>query len=117
MDCLRIHEGTNIPVVFDTHHHECYQLRHPKEILPSMDILIPQILQTWKYSNIRPKFHVSEQGEGKIGHHSIYIENIPSYLLEIPQRYETNIDIMIEAKGKEKAVLQCMYGKESKEKI
>lgn len=56
--------------------------------------------------NIKPKFHVSEQGQGKCGHHSDYIENIPEYLLEIPQKYNTNIDIMIEAKMKEMAIFK-----------
>ena len=35
---------------------------------------------------IKPKFHVSEQGSGRCGHHSDYIENIPQYLLEIPKK-------------------------------
>ena len=50
--------------------------------------------------------HISEQGEGRIGHHSDYIEEIPDYILEIPSKYSTNIDVMIEAKRKEKAILK-----------
>ena len=56
--------------------------------------------------NIKPKFHVSEQGSGRIGHHSDYIEIIPKYLLEIPDKYNTEIDIMIEAKQKEKSIFK-----------
>ena len=48
----------------------------------------------------KTKFHVSEQGTGKIGHHSDYIEILPEYLLEIPEKYGVEIDIMIEAKMK-----------------
>ena len=55
---------------------------------------------------IKPKFHVSEQGEGRCGHHSDYIEVIPDYLLEIPEKYGVNIDIMIEAKKKELAIFK-----------
>ena len=32
------------------------------------------------------------------------MENLPEYLLEIPIKYNTDIDIMIEAKKKEKAI-------------
>ncbi len=32
-DCLRVSQMINIPVVFDTHHHACYQRLHPREAL------------------------------------------------------------------------------------
>jgi UV DNA damage endonuclease len=82
-DCLKLSWRVNIPVVFDTHHFESRK-------------------------NIKPKFHVSEQGSGKIGHHSDYIEILPKYLLEIPEKYGVNIDIMIEAKMKELSI-QKLY--------
>ena len=52
--------------------------------------------------------HISEQGEGKIGHHSDYIEEIPEYVIKL----ETSIDLMVEAKRKEKAIkrLKERYG-------
>ena len=67
-------------------------------------------LETWKPKGIKPKFHVSEQGAGKIGHHSDYIEILPEYLLEIPEKYGVEIDIMIEAKMKELSI-QKLYEK------
>lgn len=103
-DCLRISDRTGIPVVFDTHHHECYIKTHPDETLKPGGEYIKQILSTWGI--IKPKFHVSEQGPGKCGHHSDYIETIPDYLLEIPEKYDTCIDIMIEAKAKERAIMK-----------
>ena len=109
-DCLEMSEKTNIPVVFDTHHYDCYLKLHPDEKLNKPDYYIPLILNTWKKRGIKPKFHISEQGSGKIGHHSDYIENIPDYLLEIPDKYGVNIDIMIEAKMKEQAILK-LYSK------
>ncbi|NDB30781.1 UV DNA damage repair endonuclease UvsE [archaeon] len=105
-DCLRVSEKVKVPVVFDTHHYECYNIMHPNEKLDIADNYIPKILETWKCRGIKPKFHVSEQGAGKCGHHSDYIETIPNYLLEIPEKYKTNIDIMIEAKMKEKAIFK-----------
>ena len=109
-DCLKIHEYTGIPVVFDTHHFDCYILLHPDEEFSPASEYIPQILDTWKDKGIKPKFHVSEQGSGKIGHHSDYIDILPEYLLEIPERYGIEIDIMIEAKMKELSI-QKLYEK------
>ena len=67
-------------------------------------------LETWKRRGIKPKFHVSEQDSGKIGHHSDYIDILPNYLLEIPRKYGIKIDIMIEAKMKELSI-QKLYEK------
>ena len=105
-DCLEISERINIPVVFDTHHYECYKLLHKFEYFKPPAHYIPLILETWKRRGIKPKFHVSEQGTGRCGHHSDFIKTIPKYLLEIPKKYETPIDIMIEAKMKEQAIFQ-----------
>jgi len=109
-DCLKIYESTGIPIVFDTHHFDCYILLHPDEEFSPASEYIPQILDTWKDKDIKPKFHVSEQGSGKIGHHSDYIDILPQYLLDIPERYGIEIDIMIEAKMKELSI-QKLYEK------
>ena len=105
-DCIDIHKKINIPIVFDTHHYNCYKLLHPDEHFKHPSYYIPDILLSWMRKNIKPKFHVSEQGPGKCGHHSNYIENIPDYLLEIPNKYNVDIDIMIEAKMKELAIMK-----------
>jgi len=105
-DCLEISERINIPVVFDTHHFDCYKILHPEERFCEAEYYIPLILKTWERRGIKPKFHVSEQGSGKTGHHSDYIENLPDYLLEIPEKYGVDIDIMIEAKKKEFAIFR-----------
>ena len=103
-DCLRISKKINIPVVFDTHHYECYNILHPENQMKPASEYIGEILDSWKRRGIKPKFHVSEQGSGRTGHHSDYIEEIPDYLMEIPEKYGVCIDIMIEAKKKELAI-------------
>ena len=106
VDCLKVSKIVNIPVVFDTHHFNCYKKLHPNEkFLPAANYM-GAIIQTWKRRGIKPKFHISEQGSGRIGHHSDYVERIPKYLLDIPTLYDTDIDIMIEAKMKEKAIMK-----------
>ena len=99
-----------VPVVFDTHHFACYKLLHPDESFEDAGMYMQDILETWQKRGVKPKFHVSEQGSGRCGHHSDYIEKIPSYLLEIPDKYGVEIDIMIEAKKKEQAIFK-LYSK------
>jgi UV DNA damage endonuclease len=110
IDCLEVSEVLGIPVVFDTHHFECYSDLHPDEPFEPAEYYIPLILQTW--GDRKPKFHISEQGAGKTGHHSDFVESIPRYLLEIYEKYGVDIDIMVEAKMKEQAVLK-LYNKYS----
>ena len=114
LDCLEISEETGVPVVFDTHHYACYNQLHPEDQVEFPRNLVPLILETWKRRGIKPKFHISEQGTGRCGHHSDYIETIPGYLLEIPARFGVKIDIMVEAKMKEQALfrLQRKYYRE-----
>jgi UV damage endonuclease UvdE len=85
VDCLDIAEQIDIPVVFDTHHFECYQILHPKESFKDPSFYMEQICDTWIRKNLKPKFHVSEQRVGsKTGAHSDLIDKIPQYLLDIP---------------------------------
>ena len=110
VDCLDVSKMCGVPVVFDTHHFACYKLLHPDESFEDAGMYIRDILDTWQQRGVKPKFHVSEQGSGRCGHHSDYIEKIPSYLLEIPDKYGVEIDIMIEAKKKEQAIFK-LYSK------
>jgi len=102
-DMLRISKQIDRPVVFDTHHHACYC--DLIEELPDPSTFLDQIVETWTKHGLIPKFHISEQAPDKrIGAHSDFVESIPQYLLDLAKGQE--IDIMIEAKAKEQAVLQ-----------
>lgn len=104
-DVLAICQRVGRPMVFDYHHYVCYELYHPEDKQSSIDKLMPAILKTWSDHDIRPKFHLSEQMVGKpVGSHSVFIKEIPKVLLDIPSKYGVDIDIMIEAKGKEVAI-------------
>ena len=102
-DCLNISEECGIPVVFDFHHYDCYSLIHKDEKQEDITDLASEIIETW--NKRRVLMHVSEQGKGRIGHHSDYIEKIPDNLLHILEDNPTlNIDLEVEAKMKEKAI-------------
>jgi len=106
VDCLKIAEACNIPLIFDTHHYECFNHIYQDEAFPIDDVM-PRVIATWQRRQIKPLFHISEQRENsRVGTHSDYIEVIPDYILEIPEKYKVSLDIEVEAKMKEKAIMK-----------
>jgi UV DNA damage endonuclease len=111
VDCLKVHKELEIPIVFDNHHFECYKKYHPDEEFEDIETYLLPTIETWLRKGIRPKFHISEQAPDKnVGAHSDYIETFPEYYLNIPKKYQVGVDIMIEAKAKEAAILS-LYSK------
>lgn len=103
-DLLKICKKTNTPLVFDIHHYFCYEKINPGS-QKSIEEIFPEILETWKNKKIKPKFHISEQDlDKRLGAHSFYIEEIQKELLEFPEKYCSDLDLMIEAKGKDLAI-------------
>jgi len=92
-DLMFIHENTGIPIVFDYHHHTC----HPDGMTHKEALEIA--ISTWP-KNITPIVHVSEPRDEKNfrAHHDYVYNKIDSYGYDI--------DIMMEAKAKELAVLE-----------
>jgi UV DNA damage endonuclease len=91
-DLMYIHNSIKIPIVFDYHHHK----------FCTGDLSEQQALElamsTWPKS-ITPAVHYSESAIGKKPQaHSDYIEMIP-------ETYGCNVDIMVEAKMKDKSIL------------
>ena len=91
-DLMYIHEKIGIPIVFDYHHY-----KFCKGVLTE-DEALEMAVSTWPW-NIRPVVHYSESKEGnKPQAHSEYIK-------ELPNTYGFDVDIMVEAKAKELAIL------------
>lgn len=97
-DALELARAVKRPVVFDVHHHVCYDKLVCEQ--KNAGEYMKEVLKTW--GSIRPKFHISEQDmEKRTGAHSPYVYTIPDYFFDIEQSF----DLMIEAKRKEQAVL------------
>jgi len=92
-DLMYIHEHTGIPIVFDYHHHTC----HPDGMTHQEALTIA--MSTWP-KDIVPAVHVSEPRDEKNfrAHHD--------YILNEVNTYGFDVDIMIEAKAKELALLE-----------
>eukprot|EP00884_Botryococcus_braunii_P001623 jgi/Botrbrau1/11461/Bobra.27_4s0002.1 len=95
-DLLPLHQATKIPLVFDFHHYKFCRGEHTtcKEAFLAA-------LKTWP-AGVRPVVHWSESQEGRKAHaHSDYVSG-PINLFGL----EAEVDVMIEAKCKELALLR-----------
>eukprot|EP01097_Dermamoeba_algensis_P002382 TRINITY_DN1938_c0_g1_i1.p1 TRINITY_DN1938_c0_g1~~TRINITY_DN1938_c0_g1_i1.p1 ORF type:complete len:408 (-),score=61.86 TRINITY_DN1938_c0_g1_i1:43-1266(-) len=99
-DLLPICQKLKIPLVLDWHHH----MLNPGKLATWSDLvsLVPQINQTWTNRGLRPKQHYSESRKGAVSimerrAHSDRVLNFPPC--------DEDMDLMIEAKDKEQAVL------------
>jgi UV DNA damage endonuclease len=92
-DLMFIHKTIGIPIVFDYHHHMCYN-----DGVPTEESLL-LALSTWP-KDITPIVHISEPRDSKnIRAHHDYIENKVN-------TYNQNVDLMFESKQKELSVLK-----------
>jgi UV DNA damage endonuclease len=107
-DVLEIATECKIPVIFDYHHHRCHCLLKNKKAHCDDELLtdiLPQVVETWR--GTRPVMHMSESipDHKNICAHSDYVESIPQCLFDISDSCG-GIDLEIEAKAKEKAILK-----------
>lgn len=87
-----IHKKIHIPIVFDYHHHQCNPGTETEK--EALELAI----STWGTPKIKPVVHVSEpKSDGLFRAHADYIQK-PINL------YGYDLDVMFEAKQKEKAV-------------
>lgn len=95
-DLMYIHHKIGIPIVFDYHHHTFCT----GDLSEYQALLLA--VSTWNKSGIKPIVHYSESSETKKPQaHSDFIKSLPNI-------YNFDVDVMVEAKMKEKAILPHM---------
>jgi UV DNA damage endonuclease len=101
-DCLRIHDETGLPVVFDVFHHELNNRGEP----PGRAISLAA--GTWKEADGTPMVDYSAQEEGRRrGTHatSLHLRHFRRFLRE---SHPHDLDVMLEIKDKEKSALRAL---------
>lgn len=102
-DVLSICEKLDIPCVLDYHHYICH---HEEKI----ENLITRVFATWKGK--RPKMHFSSP-KGKLkrefrSHNEFINSSDFIQFLKFLKPYQQDVDIMIEAKGKDEALFKLI---------
>lgn len=98
LDVCRISDILSIPVVFDYHHFKCNK----------SNINITKVFDSW--DERIPKVHFSSPKNTKdFRSHSDYIDSDDFInFIEVIKKYDKDIDIMIEAKGKDDALFRLV---------
>ena len=101
-DTLNLCNELKVPMVLDVLHHKCNP--SPK----TLKEYFPQILKTWEREKIPPKIHFSSSlNQKQKWYHSDYIswKDFEKFVSILEQAHE-DVDIMIEAKAKDEALLR-----------
>jgi UV DNA damage endonuclease len=97
-DLMYIHEKTGIPIVFDYHHHKFNTGGLSEEEALKLAVT------TWPVG-ITPEVHYSESKSLHENNNKIKPQAHSDYIDSLPNTYGLDVDIMVEAKGKELAIL------------
>ena len=98
-DLMYIHHKIGIPIVFDYHHHQ----------LCTGDLTEQQALilavSTWNKSGVKPVVHYSESKALHENDTKLKPQAHSDYITNLPDTYNIDVDVMVEAKAKELAIL------------
>lgn len=99
-EVLALCRALGAPMVFDGLHHHCLEQSPPTQALLSA------VCKTWSVKDGVPKFHLSSQKQGaRLGTHADFVD-VDDYLRLLEKLPQQPIDIMLEAKQKEQALLR-----------
>jgi len=97
-EVLNISKYTNLPIVFDVHHHNCNNCEE------DIKILLPEIFKTWENEKLPPKLHFSSPRDFENDRkHSDFIDakRFLEFIYNAKESVNKDFDIMIEAKKKD----------------
>lgn len=104
-DTLYLCDKLQIPLVLDIHHFHC---NHEED--STLEQIFPRFLATWQDTDLPPKIHISSpKCETDIRSHHDYIDANSIYpILMSLRQFNTDIDAMVEAKQKDKAMFKLV---------
>ena len=109
-DCLKIHDETGIPIIFDNLHHRIHATCEEP-----VSVIFPEVAATWQSKDGLPMIDFSSQDpDGRPGKHAATID-LPEFLAFTDAIRPFDADIMLEIKDKEQSAvkaLAAMYGDE-----
>lgn len=104
-ETLDVCEKEAIPMMFDYHH---YIANRTSE--ESLEELLPRFFKTWSSLDVPPKIHISSpKNEKEFRSHAQYVD--PEFikpLLKVLKAFDVDVDFMIEAKEKDRAMLKLV---------
>jgi UV DNA damage endonuclease len=98
-DLMYIHHKIGIPIVFDYHHHQFCT-----GDLTEQQALILAV-STWNKAGVKPVVHYSESKALHENDVKLKPQAHSDYITNLPDTYNIDVDIMVEAKAKELAIL------------
>ncbi len=101
-DVLQLCKDLGAPMVLDVHHHKCANNGE------RLSELLPEIYKTWDGEPFRPKIHFSSpKSQKEFRSHADYIDHAGFMeFLNTAKALDCDIDIMLEAKMKDRALLE-----------
>jgi UV DNA damage endonuclease len=98
-DLMFIYERIGVPIVFDYHHHKCQ--KDPM----SEELALKLAASTWP-KDIKPVVHYSESKALHENNTKIKVQAHSDFIDYLPERYGLDLDVMLECKSKELALLK-----------
>lgn len=105
LETLEVCENEGIPLMFDYHHY----MANPDDN-GSLEELLPRFVKTWENTGRPPKVHLSSPKDEKAyrSHHDFVSKDYVLPFFKLMSNYTDKLDVMIEAKQKDRAVLQLV---------
>jgi UV DNA damage endonuclease len=103
-ETLDVCEKEGVPLMFDYHHYKANPGDTP------LEELLPRFVQTWKNTGRPPKIHLSSPKDEKAyrSHHDFVSLDYVLPFFKIVSDFTDELDVMIEAKQKDRAALQLI---------